>query len=89
MTVAENIALNSELRDKRRFVNWRKIKSIAEHSLKQLNVDIDLHANVGSLSTSGKQLVAIARALLDNVKLLIMDEPTTALTTKRLMYSLR
>ncbi len=84
MTVAENIALNSELRDKKRFVNWGKIKSIAKHSLKQLNVDIDLNANVGSLSTSGKQLVAIARALLDNVKLLIMDEPTTALTTKEI-----
>ena len=84
LTVAENIALNSELRDKKRFVNWRKIKSIAEHSLKQLNVDIDLYANVGTLSTSGKQLVAIARALLDNVKLLIMDEPTTALTTKEI-----
>ena len=84
LTVAENIAINSELRDKKNFVNWNKIKKIAEHAIKQLNVDIDLTVPVGSLSTSGKQLVAIARALLDNVKLLIMDEPTTALTTKEI-----
>ncbi len=84
LTVAENIAINSELRDKKNFVNWKKIKRIAEHAIAQLNVDLDLSVSVGTLSTSGKQLVAIARALLDNVKLLIMDEPTTALTTKEI-----
>jgi simple sugar transport system ATP-binding protein len=45
-------------------------------------VDLDLDAEVASLPTAGKQLVAIARALMSDARLIIMDEPTTALTRK-------
>jgi simple sugar transport system ATP-binding protein len=51
-------------------------------ALERLGVDIDPSAEVDDLSTAGRQLVAIARALMSDPRLLIMDEPTTALTRK-------
>ena len=47
-----------------------------------VGIDIDLDACLGDLSVADKQLVAICRALLHDARLLIMDEPTTALTKK-------
>jgi simple sugar transport system ATP-binding protein len=80
LTVAENLALNSFLRESRRLVSWREVRRIGRRALDRLGVDIDLDAEVGALPTSSKQLVAIARALMSDARLIIMDEPTTALT---------
>lgn len=82
LTVAENIALSSERLDNKKFVNWKKIREKAQEGLDLIGVDIDLDAYVGDLSVANKQLVAICRALLQEAKVLIMDEPTTALTRK-------
>jgi len=82
LTVAENIALNTELRDGRRFVNWGEVNRIAENALAQLGVDIPLDALVSEVSVADKQLIAIAKALRSQAKLIIMDEPTTALTER-------
>ncbi|MGB9638158.1 MAG: sugar ABC transporter ATP-binding protein [bacterium] len=82
LSVAENIALNTELAEKRRLVNWNWIYKIAKNALNKINVTIDLTAQVGNLSVAEKQLVAISRALIQNAKLIIMDEPTSALTKK-------
>ncbi|MDK2799343.1 MAG: simple sugar transport system ATP-binding protein [Clostridiales bacterium] len=82
LTAAENIALNSELAKNRRFVNWKRVKSIAKEAIRKIDVNIDLDAKVENLSVADKQLIAISRALLQNAKLIIMDEPTTALTQK-------
>ena len=82
LTVAENLALNTELRERRTWVNWRRVRRLAAQALLSLGVTIDLDAKVDSLSTGQKQLVAIARALVSNVRLIIMDEPTSALTGK-------
>jgi len=80
LTVAENLALNTALRERRKFVNWGGVRALARRALERLDVDLDLDAEVGSLPTAGKQIVAIARALMSDARLLIMDEPTTALT---------
>jgi simple sugar transport system ATP-binding protein len=82
LTVAENLAINTELERGARLVNWRNIRRIATEAMRKLGGDIDLGKTVGELSVADKQLVAISKALLHNAKVLIMDEPTTALTHK-------
>ena len=82
LTVMENLAINSEITANRRIVNRRRWEQTAREALSKIGYDIDLNAKMGDLSVADKQLVAICRALLFNAKLIIMDEPTTALTKK-------
>ena len=80
LTVAENLALSTELREQRRLVSWRRVRRTAQAAIAKLGVELDLDATVDTLPTAGKQLAAIARALMSDPRLLVMDEPTTALT---------
>ncbi|UNK70368.1 sugar ABC transporter ATP-binding protein [Microbacterium sp. H1-D42] len=82
LTVMENLALPAELSEGRAFVSWRRMRKVAAEALAKINVDIDLDAIVGTLSVAQKQLIAIARALMSDARLIIMDEPTTALTKR-------
>lgn len=82
LTVAENIALNEELAKGRRLVNWRHVRNVAEDALAQIEVDLPLNARVEEMSVANKQLIAIAKALRQNAQLIIMDEPTSALTER-------
>lgn len=82
LTVMENLAFNTELAAGRRLVNKRRMRTVAEEALSKINFDIELDRLVGSLSVAEKQMVAICRALMFDAKLIIMDEPTTALTRK-------
>lgn len=82
LTVAENIALNTELAKDTHFISWKEVNRVAKEALARINLDIDINATVEELSVAEKQLVAISRALLHDAKLIIMDEPTTALTYK-------
>ena len=75
LTVAENIALPAERLDKKKTVNWKRIKERAQQGLDLIDVKMDLDALVGELSVANKQLVAICRALLQDAKLLIMEMP--------------
>ena len=84
LTAAENIALNSELAKNRKLVNWKSVYHTAKEAIEKINVNIDLDARVMVLSVADKQVIAISRALLQNAKLIIMDEPTTALTKKEI-----
>ncbi len=84
LTVAENIAFTTLIDDKDRLCDWRKIAAIARHGLGRIKADIDPGAVVGELSVADKQQVAIARALLNNARLVVMDEPTTALTQREI-----
>jgi simple sugar transport system ATP-binding protein len=61
---------------------WSEIAAHAAETLQRIRLSIDLNEIVGNLSLAQQQLVAICRALSGNVRLLIMDEPTTALTRK-------
>ncbi len=82
LTVAENLALNHELEQGARLVNWKKVRRIAGEAIDRIGVKLNLDAYVEDLSVADKQLVAISRAILHDAKLIIMDEPTTALTHK-------
>lgn len=80
LSVAENLALNTQLEQRRRWVNRRFVRETAQRALAALEVELDLDQPVGELPVAQKQLVAIARALLHDARLIIMDEPTAALT---------
>lgn len=82
LSVAENIALSALIRGRSWLVHRRAIHRLAARALDQLTITIDVRRLVSELSVADKQLVAIARALLHDARLLIMDEPTTALTGK-------
>ncbi len=82
LTVAENIALNGELKNKARFVNWKDIHEVAAKAMSQVGANIDPDVRLERLSVANKQLVAICRAIVNDAKLLILDEPTTALTAR-------
>jgi simple sugar transport system ATP-binding protein len=82
LTVAENIALNQQVAQGKRLVNWREVNRIARAALDQIDIHLPLNATISELSVANKQLIAIARAMLQNARLIIMDEPTTALTRK-------
>jgi len=82
LTVMENLAFNSELAEGRKIVNWKRMRTIAEEAIAKINFKVDLDAYVGNLTVAEKQMIAISRALMFNTKLIIMDEPTTALTKK-------
>lgn len=82
LTVAENVALNYELARNRRLVNWREVRKVAGEAIRRIGFEVDLDTRVETLSVAEKQLTAISRALLYNAQLIVMDEPTTALTQK-------
>jgi simple sugar transport system ATP-binding protein len=82
LTVMENLSLNSEIANHKRIVSRKRMYDIARAATGQLNHIIDLNAIMGDLSIADKQAVAICRALVHNAKIIIMDEPTTALTKK-------
>lgn len=82
LTVLENLALNQVILQKKKLVNKKEFRMIAEKALGKINFEVDLDARVETLPVADKQLIAISRALLDDAKLIIMDEPTTALTKK-------
>lgn len=82
LTVAENIAVNEMLSTGKLLVDWREVMRIAEEALHKIGVTIPLDVDAGTLSTADRQLIAIAKAILAKARLIIMDEPTTALTHK-------
>ena len=89
LTVAENIALSDQLSKGKRRVSQRQMREIARRALGQIGVELPLDVTLEHLSVADKQIVAITRALLDNVRLIIMDEPTTALTQKEVQALFR
>lgn len=82
LTVMENLALNKELMENKKFINYRRAREIAAEAVAKIGFSIDLDERVENLSVADKQLIAISRALLQDAKLIIMDEPTSALTKK-------
>ncbi len=79
MTVAENIAFET-LTGALRGVSHRRLRDFAAAALTRLDVTLDLEARLGTLPIAQRQIVAIARALVGDARLIFMDEPTASLT---------
>ena len=82
LTVAENIAFATQLAAHRRFFRKGQARDLARAALERIGVEIPLDARVEELPVAHKQLVAICRGLAAEARLIIMDEPTTALTER-------
>jgi len=82
LSVAENVAFSAELSEGRRLVRRSQMRAIAAEAFDRVGVVIDLERRVDTLSVADKQLVAICRALASKARLIVMDEPTTALTER-------
>lgn len=80
MTVGENIFLGREPTDSKGAINWHKLYSDTSQLLERYNLNIPFSAKISSLGVGKQQLVVIAKALSENAKILILDEPTSALT---------
>ena len=83
LTVAENIFLGREV-TKSGVLSEREMRKKAAEILGRLNIDIAPETVVGDLAVSKQQMVEIAKALSTNARVLIMDEPTSALTSKEI-----
>lgn len=79
LTVGENIFLGKEPATAG-IINWSELYHRASKLLRDLHLQIDPRVKVGSLGIGRQQLVEIAKALSKNAKILVLDEPTAALT---------
>lgn len=80
LTVAENIFLGQPPRNHLGMVDWSKMIEMARESLTKLGVSIDPRVEVRSLDVAEQQLTEIARVLTREPKILLLDEPTSALS---------
>ena len=81
LSVTKNLTLERQPR-RYGFISWRQANERARERLKRLNLDIDVERPLASYSVAIQQLVAIARALEDDTRVLVLDEPTASLDAR-------
>jgi ABC-type sugar transport system ATPase subunit len=92
LSVAENIFIHRQPERKSGFIDWRKMRRDASDVLSKVGLDVNPSALVRTLSVAQQQMVEISKALTKNLKLLVMDEPTSSLSdseTKNLFEVIR
>ena len=84
MSVIDNLFLNREKRTKLGVLDYRAMEKEAQAVFEQLNIKIDLYREMGELSVGQQQMIEIAKSLMTNAQVIIMDEPTAALTNREI-----
>ncbi|UDF16221.1 sugar ABC transporter ATP-binding protein [Bacillus pumilus] len=84
MTVLENLFIGKEIYTKFGLLDIKKMKVLAQSQLDRLSVNLSLDQEAGSCSVGQKQMIEIAKALMTEAKVIIMDEPTAALTDREI-----
>jgi ribose transport system ATP-binding protein len=82
LPIYENMFLGREIKTKRGSLDLKRMLHETEEMFTQMNVDLNPKTMVGDLDSSYKQIVEICRAMMTNASTIIMDEPTTSLTTQ-------
>lgn len=80
LSIAENIFLGREFVSRFGRIQWKKMYAAADALLQRLNLRFGSHRLVGELSIGDRQMVEIAKVLSFESKVIVMDEPTDALT---------
>lgn len=91
LTVAENLFIN-RYSGKTKFLNWNQLYQEAEKIVAAIDLNIDVHKQMSHCTVAEKQQIEIARAIYENAKVLILDEPTSALNdaeTQHLLENIR
>ncbi|MBT2731028.1 sugar ABC transporter ATP-binding protein [Carnobacterium sp. ISL-102] len=84
MTVLENLFIGKELKNKMGWVKTKEMRTLAEATFADLGVQIELDEDVKKLSVGQQQMIEIAKSLMTNAQVIIMDEPTAALTEREI-----
>lgn len=79
MSVGENMAMAYGYPRRRRLIDWRAVDVMADAALRKLGAPLPLNKLIGELSQAEKSIVAIARALTQDIDILVLDEPTASL----------
>lgn len=82
LSIGENFFIGSLPRKKNGLVNWKYIYEETEKTLKDLNINVDPKKKITELSPAMQEMVAIAKTVHRNAKLIIFDEPTALLTNE-------
>lgn len=80
LTVAENVFLGSQPTTRTGLIDWKRMRREAAGSLGSLGIDVDVSSKLGSLSLGGQQIVEIARVVFSGASIIVLDEPTSALS---------
>ncbi|MDT6951586.1 sugar ABC transporter ATP-binding protein [Companilactobacillus alimentarius] len=80
MSIVDNMFLNKEIKNKFGIMDENKMREKAKFYLDKLGTSIDVNKAIGTLSVGRQQMIEIAKSLMTNAKIIIMDEPTAALT---------
>ncbi|WP_283152893.1 sugar ABC transporter ATP-binding protein [Guptibacillus hwajinpoensis] len=84
LTVLENLFINKEPVTSLGLIHTKKMKAIANEQFKKLAISIPLQQEAGKCSVGQQQMIEIAKALMTDAKVIIMDEPTAALTEREI-----
>ena len=89
LSVAENMFLGNIMMKNKVTVDWAGMRKRAQEIVDDLGMDIDINAQVSSLTVAKKQIVEIMHAINNDAQVLIMDEPSAVLTDRELEVMFR